>query len=49
MLEELDPIIEDHCRALGLDVVGKDTMPRIGEFSQGMVAERLKGKAQTWT
>ena len=49
VLEELDPIIEDHCRALGLDVVGKDTMPRIGEFSQGMVAERLKGKAQTWT
>ncbi|MCF0123445.1 MAG: indolepyruvate ferredoxin oxidoreductase subunit alpha, partial [Ruminiclostridium sp.] len=27
VLEELDPIIEDHCRALGLDVVGKDTMP----------------------
>lgn len=43
VLEELDPIIETHCRNLGLEVVGKDKMPLIGEFSQGMVAKALEG------
>ncbi len=43
VLEELDPIIETHCRNLGLEVVGKDKMPLIGEFSQGLVAKALEG------
>lgn len=42
VLEELDPIIETHCRNLGLTVIGKDKMPMIGEFAQGMVAKALK-------
>ncbi len=46
VLEELDPVIEEHCRALGLTVTGKDTMPLVGEFSQGLVAERLLGKVR---
>ncbi len=37
VLEELDPIIEDHCKKLGLEVVGKDTFPICGEFSQNLV------------
>ena len=40
VLEELDPVIEDHCRALGLDVLGKDVLPLEGEFSQGLVAAK---------
>ena len=36
VVEELDPIIEDHCRALGLEVVGKDVLPMIDEFSQNL-------------
>ena len=42
--EELDPIIEDHCRALGLEVVGKDVLPMIDEFSQNLIAEKLGGQ-----
>ncbi len=41
VIEELDPIIENHCRALGLDVQGKDILPIIGEFSQNLIAEKL--------
>ena len=41
VIEELDPIIEQHCRALGLDVIGKELLPMIGEFSQNLIAEKL--------
>ncbi|MCH5194095.1 MAG: indolepyruvate ferredoxin oxidoreductase subunit alpha [Oscillospiraceae bacterium] len=44
VIEELDDIIETHCKALGLDVVGKDLFGYIGEFSQAIVAEKLLGK-----
>ena len=30
VLEELDPVIEDHCRALGLDVLGDSTFMHSG-------------------
>ena len=41
VLEELDPIIENYCKSLGLTVVGKDTFPICGEFSQRVVRECL--------
>ena len=41
VIEELDPIIETHCRVLGLNVTGKDTFPMIDEFSQGLIASKL--------
>ena len=41
VVEELDSIIEDHCRKLGLDVVGKDIFPLVDEFSQNLIAEKL--------
>ena len=44
VVEELDPIIENHCKALGLEVSGKDVLPMCGEFSQNMVAEALGGE-----
>ena len=37
VVEELDPIIENHCKALGLTVSGKDTLPICGEFSQNLI------------
>lgn len=37
VLEELDPVIENHCRQLGIEVKGKDTFPICGEFSQNLV------------
>ena len=41
IVEELDPIIENHCRQLGLEVTGKDVFPMEGEYSQNLVAEKL--------
>lgn len=41
VLEELDPIIENHCKQLGIRVSGKDTFPICGEFSQNLVRECL--------
>ena len=38
VIEELDPVFEDHCRRLGLTVEGKDRLPMIDEFSQNLVA-----------
>ena len=41
VLEELDPIIENHCKQLGIKVAGKDTFPICGEFSQNLVRKCL--------
>ena len=41
VIEELDPIIETHCKQLGLTVSGKDIFPIEGEFSQNMIAAKL--------
>lgn len=41
VVEELDPVIEDHCKKLGLDVKGKELFPIIGELSPNIVAEKL--------
>lgn len=37
VLEELDPILENHCKQLGLQVSGKVLFPACGEFSQNLV------------
>lgn len=42
VLEELDPIIENHCRQLGIPVTGKDTFPICGEFSQNLIRECMR-------
>ena len=47
VVEELDPIIEDHCRRLGLDVMGKDVLPMEDEFSQNLIAAKLGGTVHT--
>ena len=47
VVEELDPIIEEHCRTLGLEVMGKDVLPMEGEFSQNLVAAKLGGTVHT--
>ncbi len=38
VIEELDPIIETHVRALGLEVTGKEMFSLLGEFSQQTVS-----------
>ncbi len=39
VIEELDPIIENHVKALGIEVVGKEMFSILGEFSQQTIAE----------
>jgi len=39
VVEELDPVIENHVRSLGIEVSGKDILPMIGEFSQKQIAK----------
>jgi len=46
VVEELDPIIETHVKSLGLQVEGAELLPRIGEFSQNLIAERLGVRSQ---
>lgn len=41
VIEELDPVIENHCKALGLKVDGKNILPICGEFSQSIIAKAL--------
>ena len=47
VVEELDPFLEDYCREIGLDVLGKDVLPMEWEFSQNMVAAKLGGTVHT--
>ncbi len=44
VIEELDDVIEKHCKSLGLRVIGKDIFSRIGELSQTIIAEKILGK-----
>jgi len=43
VIEELDPIIEEHCRALGLQVTGKNKLPLCGEYSADLLGQKLLG------
>ena len=41
VVEELDPFIEDQCKAMGIAVTGKELFPPLGEMSQNLVADKL--------
>lgn len=44
VLEELDPYIEEHCRKLGLNVIGKEAFTLQGEYSQSLIRKVIFGK-----
>lgn len=44
VIEELDDIIESHCRKYGINVIGKEVFPRCGEFSQKTIQSCLLHK-----
>ena len=46
VIEELDPIIESHCKNIGVDVIGKELFSLIGEFSQKTIAEAMEKEAK---
>ena len=50
VIEELDPIIENHCKALGIEVIGKELFGMCGEIFQSGVREKILGeKAEVMT
>lgn len=47
VIEELDDVIETHCRKIGVSVIGKELFPWVGEFSQKLLREKLFGAEKT--
>ena len=43
VIEELEPIIENHCKQLGLSVVGKDAWGNIGEYTASSIKNVVLG------
>ena len=43
VIEELDPVIEDHCKALGIDVIGKEKLTVLGEYTPAMIKKAVLG------
>ncbi len=39
--EELDPFIEEHCKALGVQVIGKDVFTMLGEYTPDMIKKAV--------
>lgn len=46
VLEELDPFIEEHCKQIGIDVIGKDAFTLQGEYSQNLIANVIFGETK---
>lgn len=42
--EELDPFIEEHCKTLGIDVIGKDEFTLLGEYTPHMIKKVILGE-----
>ncbi len=43
VVEELDPVIEEHCKALGIEVIGKDIFTLLGEYTPTMIRSAILG------
>ena len=46
VIEELDDIIETHCRKIGVEVHGKDTFSLMGELPQSVIREKILGETK---
>lgn len=44
VVEELDPVIETHCKSLGIDVIGKEAFTLLGEYTPRMIAKAALGE-----
>lgn len=49
IIEELDGIIEQHCKVLNLNVQGKELFGYIGELSQAIIKEKILNKVNDFT
>lgn len=41
VIEELDPIIEEHCKAIGINVIGKEVFTLLGEYTPNMIKKAV--------
>ena len=41
VVEELDPFIEEHCKVLGLPVIGKEVFTLLGEYTPAMIKKAI--------
>jgi len=41
VIEELDPFIEEHCKGLGISVIGKDVFSLLGEYTPSMIKKAV--------
>jgi len=46
VIEELDDFIQSHCRALGLDVKGKELFSPLGEYTPAMIRAAVLGNPE---
>ncbi len=44
VIEELDPFFEEHIRAMGIDVIGKEAFSLIGEYTAEMIKRVVLGE-----
>ena len=43
VIEELDPVIEDFCKSIGVDVTGKEVFTLLGEYTPAMIKKAVLG------
>ncbi len=43
VIEELDPFIEEHCKTIGVEVIGKDVFTLLGEYTPAMIVKAVLG------
>lgn len=44
VLEELEPVIEEQLKSLGIDVIGKEIFSKQGEYSVNIIREKILGE-----
>ena len=44
VIEELDPIFEDYCKSIGIDVIGKKEFTLLGEYTPSMIKKAVFGE-----
>lgn len=45
VIEELDPFIEEHCKNIGVEVIGKEVFTLLGEYTPSMIKSAVLGEA----
>ena len=44
VIEELDPVIEKHCKSIGVNVIGKEKFTLLGEYTPTMIKKVVLGE-----